>query len=711
MKNQPHPTIRHYIFLALASSASLHAQEPSSSSSNILPVLQVEAAEDVSPLQLAKPASVGSRLDVPVKDIPASVFSLDQTAFKTRGLRTALEAVDSIVGFTSANSAGNGATFSTRGFSGDSVAQLWDGVRLLNPAMSARPLDTFNLRGIEVIKGPASVLHGEGSVGAAINFLPKEPNRYHFTMDALASYGSFDTVRLGLGVGGPIAGTALSYRVDASRQASDTFQRDGGYELTNFTGALRWDVNEQFALTLYAEALHDDLNAYFGTPLVDGRLDGRIQNIAYNVADNVMKSETYWLRLKADWTPSDQVSVRNLAYFASANRDWKNAEGFSYDPAAGRVTLRDLGIVEHEQRLFGDRLEVLFKNEIAGHENHLVIGADFKHTEFFRLADFPSSSVTVDARNPRRPSYAVATGAAGPSQRGADYTITQVGPFLEERFSLLPTLSLVAGARYDYISNKVNNRDNGASYDREFNPFTYRGGVVWEVIQDTTIYGQYSTAAGSPRSFVNLGGAAVSGYSFSLEKSRQFELGVKHTGWDGRVEATLAYFNIERDRVQTLRSGSERIGVRAGKQTSHGLEFESVVRPVKGWTLGANFTFLEAEVDHAGFADDGQRPSNVPETQFGAYTSYRFPNGLEIGADVRYVGDRLGNDPSGPRFKMDSYTLVGAYVSYAWKDVTVAVRGRNVFDETYLQWAEDDYGNQALVGAPASVEVEVRFTF
>lgn len=660
---------------------------------------------------LAAPTDTGTRLGVSLRDIPASVFSLDQATLQARGFRTAQEAVESVVGFTGANSAGNGATFSTRGFAGDNIAQLWDGVRLLNPAMSARPLDTFNLAGIEIIKGPASVLHGEGAVGAAINFRPKEPDRGGFVAEGLASYGTWDTVRLGAGVGGPVADTGLSYRADFSRQASDTFQRGGGYEYYNFSSALRYDVSEQLAVTLYAEALTDDINAYFGVPLVNGRLDERLRRANYNVADNVMKSETYWLRLKAEWTPNEQVRVSNLHYGAIANRDWKNAEGYDFDPLAGRVTFRDLGIIEHEQNLFGDRIEARFIHDLGERENRFVAGGDFKRTEFFRLADFPGGAVTADAFAPVRPTYAVASGAAGPSQRGADYTITQAGPFVEDQFSVLPNLRLVGGARYDYIQNDVFNRDNGADYGRDFNPFTYRGGVVWEVVTNTTLYGQYSTSADSPRSFVNIGGAAFRGFDFSLQQARQFELGAKHTGWEGRAEATVAYFNIGKDRLRTFRVGNERVGAPAGEQQSQGVELEGVLRPVDGWIVGANFTALSAEIDNPGATDHGARPSNVPLQQAAVFTSYRFPFGLEIGADFRHVGSRLGNDPAGPRFEMEDYQLLGAYAAYSWRQFTFTVRGRNLTDATYLAWSEDDYGNQALVGAPASVEVELRARF
>jgi iron complex outermembrane receptor protein len=453
------------------------------------------------------------------------------------------------------------------------------------------------------------------------------------------------------------------------------------------------------------------MNAYWGVPVVDGRVDDRFRRQNFNVSDNVMKSETYWLRLKAEWKPSDEVQVMNLAYGAIANRDWRNAEGFGFDSVTDRITFRDLGIIEHEQNVFGDRLETRFIHDLAGHENRLVVGGDFKRTEFFRLADFPSGGLTIDAGNPTRPTYAAASGAAGPSQRGADYTITQAGPFVEDQFSLLPNLRLVAGARYDYIQNDVENRDNGAEYGRDFNPITWRGGVVWEVVTNTTLYGQYSTSADSPRSFVNVGGAAFRGFNFALQKARQFEFGVKQSAWENRAEATLAYFNIEKDRLRTFRDGNERVSAPAGEQRSQGVELEGIVRPIEGWTLGANFTVLDADIRNPGSPDDRARPSNVPHHQAAVFTSYRFPFGLEIGADVRHVGNRMGNDPSGPQFTMDDYQLVGAYAAYAWRQFTLTVRGRNLTDKDYLAWSEDDYGNQAILGAPASVEIELRASF
>jgi len=660
------------------------------------------------PIDLNRVDETSSRLGVPLREVPASAFVLDPNFFKVRGSRTALEAIENVVGISGVNSPGNGTTYSSRGFAGDAVAQLFDGVRIINPAMSARPLDTFNLQAIEIIKGPASVLHGEGSVGATINYLPKNPSRDRFTSEALVSYGSWNTVRLGAGIGGPVGDSGLSYRADFSRQASDTFQRGGGYELFNLSSALRYDISETLAITLYAEALKDDITANFGVPLENGRLNRSLSRVNYNVSDAVMSSETYWLRLKTEWTPNESFRVRNLTYGLIADRDWRNAEGYDFDPAAGTVRFRELGLLKHEQSLIGNRFEGLWTSELAGRENRFAFGADLKRTVFFRLADFSGGGGVVNAFRPQGITYLGAGGPATPTTQGADYCLLQSGLFLEDQFAVLPSLKLVGGLRYDYISNEAENKDNAAfNGTRDFHPVSYRGGLVWEPIVNTTVYGQFGTAANSPRSFVNPGGAQA----FALEQSRQFEIGLKHSSWSNRFEATLAAFHLERDRLRAFRSGALRVTEPAGEQVSRGVELELAVQPVAGWWFGGNATVIDAKINRPGFAEDRTRPSNVPRIAAGMFTRYQFPSGIELGFDVRHLGQRLGNDPSGPRFSMESATLLGAYAAYDWKQFRFSIRGRNLTDRRYLSWAEDDYGNQAIVGEPLSAEVAVSFKF
>ena len=66
----------------------------------------------------AAPAT-GSRLGLAVRDLPASVSVITQEMMQLRGLRTAVESVESAVGMTGGTNFGSIPTYSTRGFGGN----------------------------------------------------------------------------------------------------------------------------------------------------------------------------------------------------------------------------------------------------------------------------------------------------------------------------------------------------------------------------------------------------------------------------------------------------------------------------------------------------------------------------------------------------------------------------------------------------------------
>src|SRR5690606_22900886 len=88
------------------------------------------------------------------------------------------------------------------------------------------PFDTWSAERIEVLRGPASVLYGEGAIGGVINVVPKKPTDY-FTHEAEVAIGTNATKRFGIGSGGPISDT-LAYRFDASGIKSDGWFDEGG---------------------------------------------------------------------------------------------------------------------------------------------------------------------------------------------------------------------------------------------------------------------------------------------------------------------------------------------------------------------------------------------------------------------------------------------------------------------------------------------------
>jgi len=135
------------------------------------PVVQLDRVDVISEkektfsLPIDAPVGTGSRLSLTLREVPASVSVIAQEVMQARGLRTAVEAVEAAVGMTGGTQFGSIPTYSTRGFGGNNVTVLRDGIRQNTASQSSRTIDAFLLDRIEVLKGPASLMFGEGAVG------------------------------------------------------------------------------------------------------------------------------------------------------------------------------------------------------------------------------------------------------------------------------------------------------------------------------------------------------------------------------------------------------------------------------------------------------------------------------------------------------------------------------------------------------------------
>ncbi len=79
-----------------------------------------------------------------------------------------------MVGIISGESPSEPYSFSTRGFTRDSVKVLVNGISMGRSTMNMRPLSTGNLQRLEIIKGPSTVQYGQGAAGGTINMISKQ---------------------------------------------------------------------------------------------------------------------------------------------------------------------------------------------------------------------------------------------------------------------------------------------------------------------------------------------------------------------------------------------------------------------------------------------------------------------------------------------------------------------------------------------------------
>lgn len=686
-------------------------------------VARVVVSAAAEPLDRSAPTA--SRLGLSERETPASVHVVDPETMRVRGYRSVEQAVDSMPGVASGGAPGSPSQFSMRGFSGGQVTVLRDGVYLGPADMTYRPQNTFNLAGVEVLKGPGSVLYGQGAVAGTVNVVSRKAALDGDAFDGLAAYGRFGSSQLGVG-GNKVLGRGLALRADLSRTASDGFVRGAKSDSTNATLSLLWQPNADFSLELGLDYLTDHPSAYYGTPLVPAAfagaaasgavsapggavVDRRLRDVNYNVGDYVNASTQYLPRASLRWQAAAGLTIRSDAYYLYADRKWKNAEAYAFDPGTGLVE-RDRFFVFHEQHLAGNRLSAAFERPLLGLANRFVLGLDYSELDFVRKRGFPDGD-SVDPFQPQ-------AGSFGPLvERRSPTRWRNAALFAEDALDLGGRLKLVGGARLErFRLERENYGPDGSfqastSFERTFRPKNWRLGLVYQDPRGLTPYVQYSTGQDPVGANILLVNAAQ---NFDLSRSRQAELGVKaDLGRHGAM--TLALYDIERRNLLTQTSAE--VVDTAGMQKSRGIEFAVDYRPLPAWKLNANAAYTDARYENfvdtsSGVDASGKRPANVPRWSANVWNSYSgfgaIP--LEVGAGLRYLGERYGNTAN--TLVLKSHVLVDLYASYRLtRKLTLSGRINNATNRFYAQWADVNYPTQVQLGAPISYEVAVLARF
>lgn len=666
--------------------------------------------------QLDAPQATGSRLNLTSLETPASISIVDGDTLRARGDLSIQDAVTRAPGITNVANPGNGGTaLSARGFSGQgSVLQLVDGIRLFPVAGTITfPTDPWIPERIEVLSGPASVLYGQGALGGAINVITRQPNAERFEAQGEIGYGSQDSFRAAAGVGGPI-GDVLSYRIDGSYRRSDGYVDRGTSKSYALSGALRFSPDESFSLTLRNDYGNQRPMEYFGTPLVDGRIDNQVRKRNFNVADAELHYRDNRTTLTGEWSPNDIITVTNAAYRLTSKRLFKNLESYFYNGSTGLIDRFDnLGIV-HDQKQIGDQGSVKISTPFGGGiSNDLVVGFDVNLIKLTYGNDF-GSDPQEDSVNPFDPAPGVFFDTQGIAPRYRTRT-NEYAFFAENRLKLNDQISIIGGIRYEhdrvrrwtFAYSPANVRSETQVLDKKLSNTTWRVGAVYQPASTLSLYGQYSTGVDPLGTLTTYSTGQV---QFSNATGDQVEFGVKAGFLDGRGTATLAAYRIVKKKLlaqQTLTSPVEQIGQRSAK----GIEAAVSVNLPEGFGIDANGTVLDADFDDfiSGSVNyNGLTPPGIAETAANLWIRWDATRQIQARAGLRYVGKRYSDNRN--TFRVPAYTVVDASLSYALTDnVAVDLRIYNLFDRDYAVTTYND--EQWILGRPRSIDVAFRASF
>lgn len=576
-----------------------------------------------------------------------------------------------------------------------------NGVRL----KSNSRIDPSTVESIQIIKGPVADI-GQMTPGGLVNITTKKPswtarNHLEFNVD---SYGERQTM---FDSTGPLSEN-FAYRFVGSAESSNSY-RDATLVQRQFLApTFTWVGSSGASVTAGYEYSKDKrpLDRGFITYPTTGNLRA-VTDVSPSTrydASFSKRDSTYHQGELDVAVPlrSDKWTVEGKLFYNHERTDEIHTEVRGIQ-SNGLLVRRVEGNDDRNLDTFFGRLQTKGEFE-ALLPVKVATGVEYRSQRESWINYVGANQVGGTLSNPA--SWRLIDNSARPSAKTAR-RVEQIdfGPFAQADITVLPTVTLTLGARYEFskgsasVENLLASGVSLGSYpvDRHL---TKTAGVMWKAFEDVSFFANYADTF-QPHNFYN-GDTQV----FPAEKGRQYEVGSKVNLMDERLFATASVFDIKQSNVVESVNG---VAVLTGGQRSRGAELSVVGNPAEGWNVRAAVGYVHAALESADTTIDGNRPTNVPTHNASLWSSYEFKDpssplvGLGLGAGVTLVGDRYGDAQHS--FELGSYTLLDVaawyYIPVGKNKVRLDLGVKNLTDKSYLTASGGTY--RVAVGSPRTV--------
>ncbi|MFD1710584.1 TonB-dependent receptor [Ottowia sp. GY511] len=547
----------------------------------------------------------------------------------------------------------------------------------------------WDLDSIEVFRGPQTTSQGANSIAGAMIVKTKDPT-FHREGAAQLEAGSLNMRRASAMFSTPLIEDELALRLAADRFSRDTFID------------------------------------YVSPRFVKGASDQDFMSM--NLRGKLLWQPKSLPGLKAKLTFSHSKSNRPTSETASPPYEDNNnatASMPSFDQKAntvvGDVTYQINGGVQFINRMEFTKLDVHRVSEPAANGNADIYQKNFSNDArfVFRNGDSPWSGVAGMF-------VSRVAGDDTLNNRGIssfDDVKKSQGVYGELTRRLGERWHLTGGLRYqrDEVqrSGTTPYARTALDYGQTFHSWLPKLSLAYDVNREWTVGGLVSKGynpGGTGLSFAN---AAY--MPFKPETVMNYELFTRGTLMDGRMslEANVFYADIKNsqrlqpDYLNGLLYGM--VVVNADKARAMGAEISTSWRATRALRLRGSLGLLDTEIKSGVHA--GNQFAKSPKHTLSVGVDWLAGPGLKVSADLRHVGSTKSDDANAPAYRVGSYTLVNARLSYApasWRTVELFAFVNNLFDARRPTWKYDDRSVGGIVAsmvAPRHFGVGVRASF
>ncbi|MEX1667963.1 TonB-dependent receptor [Zhongshania guokunii] len=654
--------------------------------------------------------------DTRLLDLSSSVSVFDQATIDARGATNLEQLLNLAPNVNFSAGASRGRFFQIRGIGersqfidpvNPSVGLIIDGIDFTGLGLAASTLDIAQ---IEILRGPQGTVYGANALAGLITMRSQAPTTAPMFKVA-TEVTQYNGRTLSLVGSGPISDT-VSYRVAAQNQQSD------GYIKNTYLG--RDDTNniDESVLRgkLHIQA-HDDLQLDLSLLYIDadnGYDVFTLDNSRKTLSDQPGRDsqETVAASVAALWSGNELFSVESVLSMATSETEYGYDEDWSYigfhadEYSSADNYQRDKDNISADFRFISTAESALF-----GGSTSWVVGSYFRSEEETLLRIKDKDLIA-------QPAFT------------SQFETSNMAVYGQLRSGLSDKVDLVSGLRLekrdaDYRDSLAVNSDN--------NEDLWGGNLTLEYryTDSKLIYGTISRGYKSG----GINGKIISAsttnadinsdmYEFDTEHMINYELGIKGTWFESRLQAQIAAFYQDRSDVQAKQSifdpnnfSFDDYLTNAAGGATQGLELElnylasERVRlfAAAGW-LSAEFkgftssSHVDAKDDWNGVVLapvdlDGREVAHAPEYQFFVGTELALlPNlilRLEVEGKDEFYFSNSHNE------KSSSYELFNARLSYISSNWDVALWGRNLSNEDYQTrgfYFSNQFGNNPANG-------------
>jgi TonB-dependent siderophore receptor len=636
-------------------------------------------AVDVEAELPAIPPSTASvtRAPVPVQELPVSASVVPRSLLDAQDAFVLGDALKNVSGVNVGTGFGVFDYFTIRGF--DSLSSglvLTDSVA--EPESTFYPL--YNVRQVEVVKGPAAFLYGGNPLAGAVQLVRKQPVAKRFANLSL-TYGRFGTFEGAADANVATSDGSLSFRLNGVYQGTDSYRNVGEGSIRAINPALTWRPGKDTRVTANLEFVRSQWPPDSGLPYLGDALVDVDRKTSYQSPFDQSTQDAYRLRLDAEHRVGKSFLLRNKLYYTDLKwvSDGTLITGAFPLPFPGTpvYAFRTLASLNDRQKILGDQIEGVLSFNTGKVAHELLSGFELsRYTDDFTqdVGLLPPIAVVDPVESAQRPIVTL------PQYRQVGDSRTVVcAPYVVDRLTFSPKVQVFVGGRFDIL----NYDDKATATSRDANKLSPLGGITYMPVKSLSLYASAGRAFAPPSTQV-VGPREP-------EESWQVETGAKKTFLGGKGFAALSLFDLQRDNIAIPDSSG--LTRQLGDQRSRGIELELSAEARKGWVTYASYAYTDAELTR--FAEtvqlgetsfavierSGNRPPFAPRHLFNLWTSKQFENGLGLAAGARFVGKQFIAEDN--RYGVDEYVLLDAAVSYRTGRFRASVNLKNIADQEY----------------------------